>query len=164
MEKVDKDLVDMLKVQENGSKQHALDAKAALDRLVKDQEDKQSSLQQLKRQQTSSRNNSSRSKRSHDDFDVDKELEEMAEEMKEFEDTGGEKDNTLADATSKASSNKRAKVGAAAAAVTASNEQDKSGMSNESENQSMSLNQSNEQEAIEESMKMQAEKESEEDV
>jgi len=161
MEEVDKMLVSMLKEQLKGSKQHALDAKAALDRLIKSQEAKQTSLQQLQRQQTSSRNNSSRSKRSRDDFDVDKELEAMEEEMKDFEDTSGEKDDEpLANTSSKASSKKRSKVGA----VTA-NEQDESDTSDiESENQSMSLNHSNEQAAIEESMKKQAEKESEEDV
>ena len=154
MEKVDKMLVSLLKEQHKGNEQHALDAKAALDRLMKGEKDKQSSLRQLQRQQTSSRNNSSRSKRSRDDFDVDKELEAMEEEMKDFEDTSGE-----ANTSSKASSKKRAKVGAA------SNEQDESDTSDiESENQSMSLNHSNEQAAIEESMKKQAEKESEEDV
>lgn len=159
MEKVDKMLVSLLKEQHKGNEQHALDAKAALDRLMKGEKDKQSSLRQLQRQQTSSRNNSSRSKRSRDDFDVDKELEAMEEEMKDFEDTSGE-----ANTSSKASSKKRAKVGAVTA-VTASNEQDESDTSDiESENQSMSLNHSNEQAAIEESMKKQAEKESEEDV
>lgn len=153
----DEDLVEMLEEQLKGSKQHAQDAKAALDRLIKSQEAKQSSLQHLQRQQTSSRNNSSRSKRSRDDFDVDKELEAMEEEMKGFEDTSGEKDDEpLANTSSKASSKKRAKVGAAAA-----NEQESD---IESENQSMSLNHSDEQAAIEESMKKQAEKGSEEEV